>query len=147
MPVSETLAGLKTISHFISGSFNEPRTTDTPFAAKSAVPLSLGAAPRGQSGGVGAFNDAPSGRSGVVWDPATGQEQAHVAFASVEEVNQAVAAAKAAFPAWRATPLSRRAEVMFRFRDLVDANRRRLAELVTSEHGKTLPDALGEVAR
>ena len=48
MPVSETLAGLKTISHFISGSFNEPRTTDTPFAAKSAaVPLSLGAAPRG----------------------------------------------------------------------------------------------------
>src|SRR3954454_3571995 len=88
-----------------------------------------------------------SGRSGVVWNPATGEAQAKVDFADVAEVDQVVAAAAAAFPEWRATPLSRRAEVMFKLRELVDANRRRIAELLTSEHGKTLPDAMGEVAR
>ena len=55
--------------------------------------------------------------------------------------------ARAAFPAWRATSLSRRAEVMFRFRELVDANRKEIAALLTAEHGKVLTDALGEVAR
>ena len=50
----------------------------------------------------------------MVWNPATGKSQALVEFASVEQVDQAVAAAKAAFPAWRATPLSRRAETMFK---------------------------------
>jgi len=88
-----------------------------------------------------------SGRSGIVWNPATGQAQAKIAFASDEETDRAVAVAKAAFEGWRATPLSRRAEVMFKLRELVDANRRRIAELITSEHGKTIPDALGEVAR
>src|SRR3954453_10911808 len=91
--------------------------------------------------------ESTSDRSGVVWDPATGNPQASVQFASAAEVDHAVAAAKAAFPAWRATPLSRRAEILFRLRELVDANRRKIAELITSEHGKTLPDALGEVAR
>jgi len=88
-----------------------------------------------------------SGRSGVVWNPATGQPQARVAFASDDEVDNAVAVAKAAFTEWRTTPLSRRAEVMFKLRELIDANRRRIAELVTSEHGKTISDAMGEVAR
>jgi malonate-semialdehyde dehydrogenase (acetylating)/methylmalonate-semialdehyde dehydrogenase len=88
-----------------------------------------------------------SGRTGVVWNPATGQPQARVAFASDEEVDHAVAVAKAAFTEWRATPLSRRSEVMFKLRELIDANRRRIAELVTSEHGKTVSDAMGEVAR
>lgn len=88
-----------------------------------------------------------SGRSGTVWNPATGEAQAKVAFASVAEVDQAVATAQAAFPGWRATPLSRRAEVMFKLRELIDANRCRIAELLTMEHGKTLPDAMGEVAR
>jgi malonate-semialdehyde dehydrogenase (acetylating)/methylmalonate-semialdehyde dehydrogenase len=88
-----------------------------------------------------------SGRSGVVWNPATGQPQAHVDFASVEEVDEAVAVAKKAFVEWRATPLSRRAEVMFKLRELVDANRRKIAEILTSEHGKTVADAMGEVAR
>jgi malonate-semialdehyde dehydrogenase (acetylating)/methylmalonate-semialdehyde dehydrogenase len=95
----------------------------------------------------GALLASQSGRLGTVWNPATGQAQAQVAFANVEEVDQAVAAAKAAFPAWRATPLSRRAEVMFKLRDLIDANRRRIAELITLEHGKTTADAMGEVAR
>ena len=62
-------------------------------------------------------------------------------------MDQAVAAAKAAFPAWRATPLSRRAETMFKLRDLIDANRRRIAEALTLEHGKTTADAMGEIAR
>jgi malonate-semialdehyde dehydrogenase (acetylating)/methylmalonate-semialdehyde dehydrogenase len=88
-----------------------------------------------------------SGRSGVVWDPATGAQQAAVDFASAAEVDAAVAVAKAAFPAWRATNLSRRAEVMFHMRELVSANRKEIASLLTAEHGKVLSDALGEVAR
>jgi malonate-semialdehyde dehydrogenase (acetylating)/methylmalonate-semialdehyde dehydrogenase len=82
-----------------------------------------------------------------VWNPATGEAQARVDFADVAEVDRAVECAKNSFPEWRATALSRRAEIMFKFRDLVDANRRRIAEIITSEHGKTLPDAMGEVAR
>jgi malonate-semialdehyde dehydrogenase (acetylating)/methylmalonate-semialdehyde dehydrogenase len=73
--------------------------------------------------------------------------QARVDFAGVEDVNSAVAAALAAFPAWRATALSRRSEVMFKLRELIDGNRRELALFVTREHGKTLADAMGEVAR
>jgi malonate-semialdehyde dehydrogenase (acetylating)/methylmalonate-semialdehyde dehydrogenase len=91
--------------------------------------------------------EGSSGRSGVVWQPATGEQQASVDFASVEEINRAVAVAKAAFPAWRSTNLSRRAEIMFHMRELVDANRKEIASLLSSEHGKVLSDGLGEVAR
>ena len=89
----------------------------------------------------------PGGRTGPVWDPATGRQQAEVELAGVEEVDQAVAAAAAAAPAWRVTSLSTRTEVLFRFRELVDANRKELASVLTSEHGKVTSDALGEVAR
>ena len=95
----------------------------------------------------GKVAEGTSGRSGIIWQPATGQQQAAVDFASVEEVEAAVAVAKAAFPAWRATNLSRRAEVMFHMRELVDANRKEIASLLSAEHGKVLTDALGEVAR
>jgi malonate-semialdehyde dehydrogenase (acetylating)/methylmalonate-semialdehyde dehydrogenase len=88
-----------------------------------------------------------SGRSGVVWNPATGDAQARVAYAGAEEVDAVVAAAKAAWPAWRDTTLSRRSEILFRLRELVDQNRRRIAEAITMEHGKTVSDAMGEVAR
>src|SRR5690606_26804360 len=88
-----------------------------------------------------------SGREGVVWNPATGEQQAAVDLASASELDAAVAVASAALPAWRATGLSRRAEVMFRLRDLIDANRKEIASIVTAEHGKVLSDALGEVAR
>jgi malonate-semialdehyde dehydrogenase (acetylating)/methylmalonate-semialdehyde dehydrogenase len=91
--------------------------------------------------------EGTSGRSGVVWNPATGEQQASVDFASVDELDHAVAVAKSAFPAWRATNLSRRAEVMFNMRELVSANRKEIASLLTAEHGKVLSDALGEVAR
>jgi len=91
--------------------------------------------------------ESKSSRAGTVWNPATGEPRASVDFASVEEVDQAVAAAAKAFPAWRATSLSRRSETLFRMRELVHVHRRKIAELLTLEHGKTLPDALGEVAR
>ncbi len=88
-----------------------------------------------------------SGRTGIVWNPATGERQASVDFADPGEVDAAVAAAKAAWPEWRATPLSRRAEILFRFRELLVANRLRIAQRISLEHGKTVADALGEVAR
>lgn len=88
-----------------------------------------------------------SGRTGIVWNPATGERQASVDFADPAEVDAAVAAAKAAWPEWRATPLSRRAEILFRFRELLVANRLRIAQRISLEHGKTVADALGEVAR
>jgi len=88
-----------------------------------------------------------SGRSGVVFNPATGEEQAQVDFASVAEMDAVVAASKAALPGWRATSLSRRAEIMFRMRELVDANRKEIANVVSLEHGKVPADAMGELAR
>ena len=91
--------------------------------------------------------EGTSGRTGPVWNPATGEQQAEVDFASVEEVDRAVATAKEALTGWRSASLSRRSEVMFHLRELVDANRKEIASLLTSEHGKVLGDALGEVAR
>ncbi len=80
-------------------------------------------------------------------NPATGEVIAEVGFATAEEVDRAVATAKTAFVEWRATPLARRAEVMFRFRELIVKNRAQIAEILTRENGKTTADALGEVAR
>jgi malonate-semialdehyde dehydrogenase (acetylating)/methylmalonate-semialdehyde dehydrogenase len=90
---------------------------------------------------------ATSGRRSAVTNPATGDILAHVGFACVEDVDRAVAAAGAASVEWRSTPLSRRAEVMFRLRDLIVQNRNRLAGIISLENGKTIADALGEVAR
>ena len=88
-----------------------------------------------------------SGHSAPVYDPATGNQTGAVDLASIAEVDAAVAAAAKEFPAWRSTSLSRRAEVLFRMRELVDANRKEIAMLLTAEHGKVLSDSLGEVAR
>jgi malonate-semialdehyde dehydrogenase (acetylating)/methylmalonate-semialdehyde dehydrogenase len=96
---------------------------------------------------AGGIVEGISGRRGPVYDPATGRQTKWVDFASAAEVDAAVAAAAAAFPAWRATSLSRRTEIMFRIRNLVDVRRREIAALLTAEHGKVPGDALGEVAR
>jgi malonate-semialdehyde dehydrogenase (acetylating)/methylmalonate-semialdehyde dehydrogenase len=88
-----------------------------------------------------------SGRTGRVFNPATGEQSGAVDFASVDEVDTAVAAAAAAFPAWRSTSLARRSEVMFKLRELIDRHRVDIARVLTSEHGKVTGDALGEVAR
>lgn len=90
---------------------------------------------------------ATSGRKGAVTNPATGETISEVGFAGTEDVDRAVAAAKTASVEWRSTPLSRRAEVMFQLRDLIVRNRSRLAEIISLENGKTMADALGEVAR
>jgi malonate-semialdehyde dehydrogenase (acetylating) / methylmalonate-semialdehyde dehydrogenase len=95
----------------------------------------------------GASIAGASGRTGPVFNPATGAQTAVVDFATVEEVDRAVQAAKAAFPAWRALSLGRRADLMFKIRQLVHERRDEMAQLLTAEHGKTLNDARGEVTR
>ncbi len=95
----------------------------------------------------GAVTAGTSGRSSVVYNPATAQHSADVDLASIEDVDIAVASAKAAAQAWRSASLSRRSEVLFAFRELVSASREQLARIISSEHGKVVSDALGEVAR
>ncbi|HWH36384.1 MAG TPA: CoA-acylating methylmalonate-semialdehyde dehydrogenase [Candidatus Limnocylindrales bacterium] len=91
--------------------------------------------------------EGTSGRQGPVYDPATGRQAKSVDFASVEEVDAAVRAAADAFVSWRATSISKRTEIMFRIRNLVDQRRKEIAAILTAEHGKVPSDALGEVAR
>ncbi|MGZ0711835.1 CoA-acylating methylmalonate-semialdehyde dehydrogenase (plasmid) [Coraliomargarita sp. W4R53] len=86
-------------------------------------------------------------RTGNVYNPATGVAQHQVAFASVAEVEEAIAAAKAALPAWRSTGLIKRADVFFRLRSLLVERQDELAAILTSEHGKVLSDAKGEISR
>ncbi len=88
-----------------------------------------------------------AGQTGPVFNPATGQVIARVPRGGALEVDRAVAAAKAAFPAWRDTPLIARSQVFFAFRELVYRNREELAKAITGDHGKTFPDALAEVMR
>jgi malonate-semialdehyde dehydrogenase (acetylating)/methylmalonate-semialdehyde dehydrogenase len=88
-----------------------------------------------------------SGRSGPVYNPATGVQTGAVDFASPDEIDAAVQAAARAFPEWRSFSLGRRAELFFRIRELFHAHREDLARLLTAEHGKVLSDANGEVAR
>ena len=88
-----------------------------------------------------------SGRRGPIYDPATGAQTKWVDFASTVEVDAAVAAAEAAFPAWRALSMSRRTDILFRIRNLVEQHRKELAGYLTAEHGKVPSDALGEIAR
>jgi malonate-semialdehyde dehydrogenase (acetylating)/methylmalonate-semialdehyde dehydrogenase len=95
----------------------------------------------------GVKEEKGSGRKSPVWNPATGKQIGDVNLASVEDVDRAVASSKAAFTLWRASSLSKRTEILFKLRALVDANRTRLAEIISTENGKTLADARGEVAR
>ncbi|MGZ6344533.1 MAG: CoA-acylating methylmalonate-semialdehyde dehydrogenase, partial [Candidatus Limnocylindrales bacterium] len=88
-----------------------------------------------------------SGRSGPVYDPATGRTAREVDFASADEVDAAVRAAREAFAGWRATSLSKRTDILFRIRNLVEQHRQEIAGFLTAEHGKVPSDALGEVAR
>ncbi|MFD7667099.1 CoA-acylating methylmalonate-semialdehyde dehydrogenase [Streptomyces sp. NPDC059788] len=91
--------------------------------------------------------EGASGSFGPVYNPATGAQEKQVAFASVDEVDAAVAAAKEAFRSWGTSSLAKRTAVLFAYRELIDAHREELAALITAEHGKVHSDALGEVAR
>ncbi len=88
-----------------------------------------------------------SGLYGDVFNPASGEIQARVALANAAEVDRVIAVANAAFPAWAATPPLRRSRVMFKLRDLLERDRKELSAIITSEHGKVLSDADGEVQR
>ena len=88
-----------------------------------------------------------SGRTSDVFNPATGEVEAKVALASADELNAAIENAKAAQPAWAATNPQRRARVMMKFVDLLNRDMDKLAEALSREHGKTLPDAKGDVIR
>ncbi|QZS53863.1 CoA-acylating methylmalonate-semialdehyde dehydrogenase [Rhodococcus opacus] len=82
-----------------------------------------------------------------VTNPATGAVTGQVALASVEDARAVIDAAAAAFPAWRDTSLAKRTQVIFNFRELLNARKGELAEIITAEHGKVVSDALGEVSR
>ncbi|WP_422446777.1 CoA-acylating methylmalonate-semialdehyde dehydrogenase [Endozoicomonas sp. ALB091] len=86
-------------------------------------------------------------RHQAVYNPATGQAEKQVALASKATVEEAVAAAEAAFPAWRNTPSIKRARIMFRFKELLEQNAERICELIGQEHGKISHDAMGELQR
>src|SRR5689334_18548508 len=91
--------------------------------------------------------EGTSGRWGDVYNPATGERSRRVGFAGAADVDKAVRAAGAAFPAWAATPPLTRARILFKFRELLDREAGALARLITEEHGKVLSDAGGEVVR
>ena len=90
---------------------------------------------------------AAAERTGEVFDPATGQVTGRVDFATEAVMDEAVAAAKAAFAEWGKTSLTKRTQVMFSFRQLLHERKEELAAIITAEHGKVLSDALGEVTR
>ena len=95
----------------------------------------------------GAVVAGQSTRAQDVFNPATGAVTGRVALASTADVDTAVAAARAAFPAWADTPPIRRARVMFKFLELLNQHKDDLARMITAEHGKVFTDAQGEVAR
>jgi len=95
----------------------------------------------------GLATEGGSSRAQDVFNPATGAVTGRVILANTQDVNNAVASAKAAFPAWADTPPLRRARVMFKFLELLNQNRDRLAHMITAEHGKVFTDAQGEVTR
>nr|WP_329602800.1 CoA-acylating methylmalonate-semialdehyde dehydrogenase [Actinomadura soli] len=88
-----------------------------------------------------------SGDTAPVTDPATGRVTGRVSMADAADGRVAIASAKAAFPAWRDLSLTKRTQIVFRFRELLDQRRPELAKLITAEHGKVLSDALGEISR
>src|SRR5690606_24805299 len=95
----------------------------------------------------GKVAESGSQRKQAVYNPSTGQVSRHVVLSTVEDVNTAVAAAKAAAPAWADTPPLRRSRILNRFLGLMNQHTDELAAMITAEHGKVFTDAQGEVAR
>lgn len=95
----------------------------------------------------GTAHEGASKRTSPVFNPATGAVAKNVALASVDDVDTAVAAAKAAYPGWRDTSQANRQAILYRYRELLNARRNDLADILTAEHGKVTSDARGEVAR
>ena len=91
--------------------------------------------------------DTDAARTQAVYNPSTGQIAKQVAIASPATVEKAIAVAAAAFPSWRDTPVTKRARVMFRFKELLEQNSAKICELIGQEHGKIAHDAMGELQR
>jgi malonate-semialdehyde dehydrogenase (acetylating) / methylmalonate-semialdehyde dehydrogenase len=91
--------------------------------------------------------EVASGPTSAVFNPATGAQSGVLPLADAAQVDAAVQAAQAAFPAWAATPPQKRARVMFKLREILESRADQLAAQITAEHGKTHSDALGEVSR
>jgi malonate-semialdehyde dehydrogenase (acetylating) / methylmalonate-semialdehyde dehydrogenase len=122
-----------------SSSAESPMTSNKtpPFNSKDDIAHFIG----------GALHLPSNTRFGDVYHPASGQVARRVALASKGDVNQAVASAKAAFPAWADTPPLRRARILFKYLELLNSHRDELAAIITAEHGKVFTDAQGEVTR
>jgi malonate-semialdehyde dehydrogenase (acetylating)/methylmalonate-semialdehyde dehydrogenase len=95
----------------------------------------------------GSLTTDKASQIGEIFNPATGKISGTVNFADITTVNQAVQAASSAFDTWRHSSLTKRTQVLFAFRELVNKNKEKIAEIITSEHGKVLSDAQGEVTR
>lgn len=95
----------------------------------------------------GSLSTETSGRTGEIYNPATGKVSGTVEFASAAQVGKAVDVATAAFQEWRYSSLTKRTQILFAFRELLNANKSAIAALITEEHGKVLSDAAGEVTR
>lgn len=119
-------------------------TTITPSATATSHVAGLPIVPHWIDGAV---SPSRSGRTAPVFDPALGVETKRVALAGSADIEAAIASAKAAFPAWAGLSLAKRQAILFRFREILDARKGELAEIITSEHGKVLFDALGEISR
>ena len=95
----------------------------------------------------GATAEGNSTRTAPVFNPATGRVAKNVRLASTADVGGAVAVAVAAYPAWRDTSQAKRQGIMYNFRELLNARKGELADILTAEHGKVTADALGEIQR
>ncbi|AIK83895.1 methylmalonate-semialdehyde dehydrogenase [Corynebacterium glutamicum] len=95
----------------------------------------------------GAISPSTSGKTAPVYNPATGQVTANVALASQEEIDATIASATKAAKAWGNLSIAKRQTVLFNFRELLNARKGELAEIITAEHGKVLSDAMGEILR
>jgi malonate-semialdehyde dehydrogenase (acetylating) / methylmalonate-semialdehyde dehydrogenase len=95
----------------------------------------------------GALVESTSGRTAPVYDPALGVATKEVALGSEDEIARAIASAKAAFPKWSNLSLTKRQQILFSFREILNRDKAELAEIITSEHGKVISDALGEISR
>ena len=91
--------------------------------------------------------ESKSGRFGDVYDPALGKVTKQVGFANQDDIDRCIASAREAFPSWRDQSLAKRMQVLFRFRELLEAKKGELAAIITAEHGKVLSDAMGEITR
>lgn len=95
----------------------------------------------------GARRESASGRTAPVYNPATGEVQAHVALADEAEIAEAIASAQRGFELWSEFSMAKRQTVIFKFRELLNERKTELAAIITSEHGKVLSDAMGEILR